>query len=30
MFLDKYLTNYDDSLSGESYIDPLGMLIIGL
>jgi hypothetical protein len=28
MFLDKYLTEYDDSLSGESYIDPLGMLII--
>lgn len=28
MFLDKYLTEYDDSLGGESYIDPLGMLII--
>jgi hypothetical protein len=28
MFLDKYLTEYDDSLSGESYIDPLGTLII--
>lgn len=28
MFLDKDLTEYDDSLSGESYIDPLGMLII--
>lgn len=28
MFLDKYLTEYDDNLSGESYIDPLGMLII--
>jgi hypothetical protein len=28
MFLDKYLTEYDDSLSGESYIDPLGALII--
>jgi len=28
MFLDKYLTEYDDSLSGETYIDPLGMLVI--
>lgn len=28
MFLDKYLTEYDDSLAGESYIDPLGMLVI--
>lgn len=28
MFLEKYLTEYDDSLSGESYIDPLGTLII--
>lgn len=28
MFLDKYLTEYDEILSGESYIDPLGMLII--
>ena len=28
MFLDKYITEYDDSLSGESYIDPLGTLII--
>jgi hypothetical protein len=28
MFLDKYLTEFDDSLSGESYIDPIGMLII--
>ncbi len=28
MFLDKFLTEYDDSLSGESYIDPLGTLII--
>jgi hypothetical protein len=28
MFLDKYLTEYDDSLSGELYIDPLGLVII--
>ena len=28
MFLDKYLSEYDDSISGESYIDPLGMLVI--
>jgi len=28
MFLDRYLTEYDDSLSGESYIDPLGSLVI--
>lgn len=28
MFLDKYLTEYDENLSGESYIDPLGLLII--
>lgn len=28
MFLVRYLTEYDESLSGESYIDPLGMLII--
>ncbi|BET26512.1 hypothetical protein EV673_0376 [Limnobacter thiooxidans] len=28
MFLAKYLTEYDDRLTGESYIDPLGMLII--
>ncbi|HKI59800.1 MAG TPA: hypothetical protein VKA23_02090 [Mariprofundaceae bacterium] len=28
MFLDKYLTIYDDRLTGESYIDPIGTLII--
>jgi len=28
MFLDRYLTEYDDSLSGESYIDPMGELVI--
>ena len=28
MFLDRYLTDYDDSLTGESYIDPMGMLVI--
>lgn len=28
MFLDRYLTEYDDSLTGESYIDPLGSLVI--
>jgi hypothetical protein len=28
MFLNQYLTEYDDSLAGESYIDPLGMLVI--
>lgn len=28
MFLDGYLTDYDDSLSGEGFIDPLGMLVI--
>jgi hypothetical protein len=28
MFLDEYLTEYDDSISGDSYIDPLGMLVI--
>jgi hypothetical protein len=28
MFLDDYLTEYDDSISGDSYIDPLGMLVI--
>jgi len=28
MFLDKYLTEFDKKLSGESYIDPLGMLVI--
>lgn len=27
-FLSKYLTEYDDSLSGDSYIDPIGTLII--
>lgn len=28
MFLDKYLTEYDDSISGDFYIDPLGTRII--
>jgi len=28
MFLNKYLTEYNDSLSTESYINPLGMLVI--
>ena len=28
MFLNPYLTDYDDRLAGESYIDPLGMLVI--
>lgn len=28
MFLDSFLTDYDDSLTGESYIDPLGMLVV--
>ena len=28
MFLDKYLTEYDDTLSGEINIDPLGTLVI--
>jgi len=28
MFLDRYLTDYDGSLTGESYIDPMGMLVI--
>jgi len=28
MFLDRYLTDYDDSITGESYIDPMGMLVI--
>ncbi|AVP97755.1 hypothetical protein C7S18_11345 [Ahniella affigens] len=28
MFLDPYLTEYDDRLSGDASIDPLGMLII--
>lgn len=28
MFLDGYLTDYDDSLSSEGYIDPMGMLVI--
>lgn len=28
LFLDQYLTEYDDSLSAESYIDPVGTLII--
>lgn len=28
LFLDRYLTEYDDSLSAESYIDPVGTLII--
>lgn len=28
MFLDEYLTEYDDGISGDSYIDPLGMLVI--
>ena len=28
MLLDKYLTEYDENLSGETYIDPLGMLVI--
>lgn len=27
-FLNAYLTEYDDSLSGDSYIDPIGTLII--
>jgi hypothetical protein len=27
-YLDRYLTEYDDSLSTESYIDPIGTLII--
>ena len=28
MFLERYLTEYDESLSGESYIDPIGTLVI--
>jgi len=28
MLLDRYLTDYDDSLTGESYIDPMGTLVI--
>lgn len=28
LFLDRYLTEYDESLSAESYIDPVGTLII--
>ncbi len=28
MFLDKYLTEYDDTISGDFYIDPLGTRII--
>ncbi len=28
MFLNRYLTDYDDSLTGESHIDPMGMLVI--
>jgi hypothetical protein len=28
MFLDGFLTDYDDSLSSEGYIDPMGMLVI--
>jgi len=28
LFFDQYLTEYDDSLSAESYIDPVGTLII--
>src|SRR6476646_5032715 len=28
LFLDRYLTEYDESLAGESYIDPVGTLII--
>ena len=27
-FLSPYLTEYDESLSGDSYIDPIGTLII--
>lgn len=27
-FLNTYLTEYDDSLSGDSYIDPIGTLIV--
>ena len=28
IFLNAYLTEYDDSLSGDSYIDPIGTLIV--
>ena len=28
MFLEQFLTEFDDSLAGETYIDPLGMLVI--
>jgi len=28
MFLDRYLSEYDDNLTGESYIDPMGTLVI--
>ena len=28
IFLNQYLTEYDDSLSADSYIDPIGTLII--
>lgn len=28
MYLDKFITEYDESLAGDSFIDPLGLLVI--